>query len=100
LLETPVPSGEAPLLHRQLDAVREGLAQVSSEVTPFFALPGDQLSVRVLGEFPAGSHASIIYPAAIVAGHDSAAARRLLERLRAPAQQAIFREHGFDAPPR
>jgi len=48
LLETPVPPGEAPLLHRQLDAVREGLAQVSSEVTPFFALPGDQLSVRVL----------------------------------------------------
>src|SRR6185295_17875532 len=48
LLETPVPAGEEPLLHRQLDAVREGLAQVSSEVTPFFAVPGDQLSVRVL----------------------------------------------------
>jgi Tfp pilus assembly PilM family ATPase len=48
LLETAVPPGEAPLLLRQLDAVREGLAQVSSEVTPYFALPGDQLSVRVL----------------------------------------------------
>ena len=48
LLETPVPAGEAPLLQRQMDAVRDGLAQVSSEVTPFFALPGDQLSVRVL----------------------------------------------------
>lgn len=57
-------------------------------------------SVRVLGAFPAGTHAPIVYPAAIVAGHDSAAARRLLERLHAPAQQAIFREHGFDAPPR
>jgi len=48
LLETAVPAGDAPLLQRQMDAVREGLAQVSSEVTPYFALPGDQLSVRVL----------------------------------------------------
>ena len=48
LLETAVPAGEAPLLQRQMDAVREGLAQVSGEVTPYFALPGDQLSVRVL----------------------------------------------------
>jgi Tfp pilus assembly PilM family ATPase len=48
LLETAVPAGDAPLLQRQMDAVREGLAQVSSEVTPYLALPGDQLSVRVL----------------------------------------------------
>ena len=48
LLETAVPAGDAPLLQRQMDAVREGLAQVSGEVTPYFALPGDQLSVRVL----------------------------------------------------
>lgn len=57
-------------------------------------------SVRVVGEFPAGTHAPIVYPAAVIAGHDTPAARRLLEHLRAPAQQAIFREHGFDAPPR
>lgn len=57
-------------------------------------------SVRVLDEFPAGSHAPIVYPAAIVTGQDSAAARRLLRRLREPAQQAIFRSHGFDAPPK
>lgn len=57
-------------------------------------------SVRVLGEFPEGTHAPIVYPAAIVAGHDSPAARRLLGRLREPAQQAIFRNHGFDAPPK
>src|SRR3954454_12929964 len=48
LLETAVPAGDTPLLQRQMDAVREGLAQVSSEVTPYLALPGDQLSVRVL----------------------------------------------------
>jgi Tfp pilus assembly PilM family ATPase len=48
LLEAPVAPGDAPLLQRQMDAVRDGLAQVSTEVTPYFALPGDQLSVRVL----------------------------------------------------
>ena len=57
-------------------------------------------SVRVLGEFPASTHAPIVYPAAIIAGHDSPAARRLLQRLHQPAQQAIFRSHGFDAPPK
>ena len=29
-------------------AVREGLSQLSGEVTPYIAAPGDQLSVRVL----------------------------------------------------
>jgi len=48
LMETAVAGGDAPLLQRQMDAVREGLAQMSSEVTPYFAVGGDQLSVRVL----------------------------------------------------
>jgi Tfp pilus assembly PilM family ATPase len=48
LMETAVAGGEAPLLQRQMDAVRDGLAQVSGEVTPYLAVPGDQLSVRVL----------------------------------------------------
>jgi general secretion pathway protein L len=48
LIETAVPEGEAPLVERQLDAVREGLSQIAGEVTPYFAVPGDQLSVRLL----------------------------------------------------
>ena len=48
LMETAVAAGEAPLLERQMEAVREGLAQVSGEVTPYLAVPGDQLSLRVL----------------------------------------------------
>ena len=48
LMETAIGAGEAPLLQRQMDAVREGLAQVSGEVTPYLAVPGDQLSLRVL----------------------------------------------------
>jgi len=48
LMETAIGAGEAPLLQRQMEAVREGLTQVSGEVTPYLAVPGDQLSLRVL----------------------------------------------------
>ena len=56
-------------------------------------------AVRIVATFPHASHAPIVYPAAILAGHDTPAARNLLELLRAPAEQAIFRAYGFDAPP-
>src|SRR5262245_49079186 len=46
-LETAVPVGDAPLIERQAEAVREGFAQ-AREATPYLAVPGDQLSVRVL----------------------------------------------------
>jgi general secretion pathway protein L len=46
-LETAVPSGDAPLIERQAEAVREGFAQ-TREATPYLAMPGDQLSVRVM----------------------------------------------------
>jgi general secretion pathway protein L len=46
--EIPVPAGDAPLIERQLAAVREGLGRVAGEVTPYLAVGGDQLSVRVL----------------------------------------------------
>jgi general secretion pathway protein L len=48
LAEVAVAPGETPLLERQLDAVREGLAQVAGEITPYLAISGDQLSLRVL----------------------------------------------------
>ncbi len=48
LEEIPVPAGEAPLIERQMAAVREGLSRISGEVTPYLAVGGDQLSVRVL----------------------------------------------------
>jgi len=56
-------------------------------------------AVRVVATFPEDSHAPIIYPAAIVAGHDSPAARKLLELLKQPKQRAVFADLGFDAPP-
>lgn len=56
--------------------------------------------VRVVATFPESTHAPIVYPAALVAGHDSAAARKLLDLLRSAPEQAIFRAYGFDAPPK
>ena len=56
-------------------------------------------SVRVVDTFPASSHAPIVYPAAVLADHDTPAARKLLDLLHAPSTQAIFRRYGFDAPP-
>jgi general secretion pathway protein L len=47
LMETAVPSGDAPLVERQAEAVREGLAQ-AREATPYLALPGEALSVRLM----------------------------------------------------
>jgi Tfp pilus assembly PilM family ATPase len=47
-LETPVPAGEAPLIDRQVEAIRQGLMQLSAEATPYLAVPGDLLSIRVL----------------------------------------------------
>jgi general secretion pathway protein L len=48
LLETAVPGGDAPLLDRQGEAIQDALSRVSAEATPYLALPGDILSIRVL----------------------------------------------------
>ena len=48
LEEIPVPEGEAPLVERQMAAVREGLARIPGEVTPYVAVAAIKLSVRVL----------------------------------------------------
>lgn len=56
-------------------------------------------AVRVVDTFPAASHAPIVYPIAVVAGHDTPAARKLLALLRQASTAAIFKRYGFDAPP-
>ncbi|HVR64671.1 MAG TPA: pilus assembly protein PilM [Polyangia bacterium] len=48
MLETAVPAGEAPLAERQAQAVRAGLAEIAGEPMPYLAMPGDQLSIRLL----------------------------------------------------
>jgi molybdate transport system substrate-binding protein len=55
--------------------------------------------VRVVARFPAASHEPILYPVAILHGHENASSRALLHALKSPQAQAVFRHYGFDAPP-
>jgi len=52
--------------------------------------------VKVLATFPAASHKPIVYPVAIVKGHDGAAARALLAALKAGQARGVFRRWDFD----
>ncbi len=51
--------------------------------------------VRLIGLFPADSHAPIVYSVGLVADHADAAARRFLEYLRGPEARAVLARHGF-----
>lgn len=52
--------------------------------------------VRVVGTFPADSHAPIVYPVAAVAGGKGEAAKKFIDFLRSPQSRAIFEKYGFD----
>ena len=82
-----------------MENVRAALTLVSRGEAPFgIVYRTDALAdkkVRIVGEFPDGSHPSIIYPAAAVTGGKSAQARAFLNHLGSPPAQAIFRKHGF-----
>jgi molybdate transport system substrate-binding protein len=56
--------------------------------------------VRTVATFPADSHKPIVYPIAIVKGHDHAASRTLLAALESARAQAAFRRWGFSLPPK
>jgi molybdate transport system substrate-binding protein len=56
--------------------------------------------VRVLATFPASSHDPVVYPVAIVKGHDSPAARSLLAALQSGRAREVFHRWGFDTLPR
>lgn len=79
--------------------VRAALALAARDEVPFaIVYRSDAVSepkVRVVDTFPEDSHAAIVYPLAVVQGHDSADARRLLALLQAPAARAVFVRWGF-----
>ncbi|MGR3794034.1 molybdate ABC transporter substrate-binding protein [Vannielia sp. SX4] len=82
----------------QADNVRAALALVALGEAPLgivyatdaLAEPG----VRVVAEFPAGSHPPITYPVAAL----SEAGAPLLEFLQTPEAAEIFARHGFEVP--
>lgn len=51
--------------------------------------------VWIFATFPAESHDPIVYPAAIIQGHDSTAARTVLQALTGPKGRAAFKFAGF-----
>ena len=52
-------------------------------------------TVVVVGTFPASSHPPISYPLAVVAGHDTPAARAFRDFLLGPEANAVYRKFGF-----
>jgi len=80
--------------------VRAALALVSRGEAPLgivyrtdaLADPG----VKVVDVFPANTYPPIVYPAAVLAGGKSAAARALLEYLRSAPARAIWERNGFE----
>ena len=51
--------------------------------------------VRIVDTFPASSHPAIVYPAARIAGRDSAAAKVLLDYLGSAAARGVWESYGF-----
>jgi molybdate transport system substrate-binding protein len=88
----------APLV-AQSDNVRAALAFVAQNEAPFGIVyatdAAAEYNVTVVGTFPEGSHAPIVYPAAIVAGGDRAGAQAFLDHLTSGGARAIWEEFGF-----
>jgi molybdate transport system substrate-binding protein len=51
--------------------------------------------VRIAADFPAASHPPIVYPVALIAGHDDPAAREFLAFLMGPQARETFLSAGF-----
>ncbi len=51
--------------------------------------------VKLIAEFPPESHPKIVYPAALIAGKDDAAAKAFYEFLGGPKAKAVFLDYGF-----
>ena len=56
--------------------------------------------VRVVDTFPASTHAAIVYPVAVLRGHDTTAARATLALLQSAEAKVVFGRFGFDVPAR
>jgi molybdate transport system substrate-binding protein len=94
--------GQWPVLASRLaraDNVRAALALVARGEAPLGIVYATDATlsdaVRVVGVLPEASHAPIIYPLAIVTGHDGPAARALLEFLSGPEAASLYLRHGF-----
>lgn len=51
--------------------------------------------VRIVGTFPEDTHPPVVYPAAIVAGKDTAVSKSFLNFLKTDEAKAVFKKYGF-----
>jgi molybdate transport system substrate-binding protein len=81
------------------DSVRAALALVERGEAPVGIVYATDAAptrkVRVVAEIPSTLHTPIVYPLAMIAGHDSPAARELLVYLQGPEAHAEFARAGF-----
>jgi molybdate transport system substrate-binding protein len=79
--------------------VRAALALVERGETPAgIVYSTDALlskKVKVVATFPDDSHPKIVYPVALIAGHDSAEAKAFYDYLGGPEAAAVFEKYGF-----
>ncbi len=79
--------------------VRGALKLVEHGETPFGIVYSTDAAittkVKVVGMFPSNSHSKIIYPAALVTGKVTPAAKKFLDFLKTPEAKAIFEKYGF-----
>lgn len=81
------------------DNVRAALALVARGETPYGIVYETDAAiskkVRIVGRFPDSTHEPIRYPMALIAGHDSPAARDFFKYLAGDKAIAIFKSYGF-----
>ncbi len=82
------------------DSVRAALAFVERGETPFGVVYATDAAisdkVKVVGVFPEDSHPPVVYPAALIEGHDTTDAKAFFAFLQGPEAKAIFRKYGFE----
>lgn len=81
------------------DSVRAALAFVERGETPFGVVYATDAAasdkVKIVGVFPEDSHPPVVYPAALIAGKDTAEAKEFFAFLKGDQAKDIFRRYGF-----
>lgn len=81
------------------ESVRAALALVERGEVPLGIVYATDAAVakkvKVLGRFPESLHGTIVYPVALIAGHETPGARALLEFLQSGGAKGVFAQYGF-----
>lgn len=81
------------------DSVRSALAFVERGEAPLGIVYATDAArsdkVTVVATFPEDSHPAVVYPAALIAGQDTAEAQAFFKFLQGPEARAIFQKYGF-----